>query len=238
MGRGRSGTTAAYTQMRVDGSGGASSRTVQAVEAAIAGRNDDSSREVREALASIREGQSITLYSAEFSGTSEVNGVANDLTVWTKQGDGTWLSDNAQRKDNSDLARNYYNAGYGRKLAPGRQSTESYVSVDESGRGGAMVDGMRWNNGTYDVQARGAGAQGTRKVMYRGKIATYNGTQYATTKIGGEYSVTHVPTGLRVGGAKTLKGATDVVRQMDKQVHNIAGLSDMERRFAKTLRGD
>lgn len=193
---------------------------------------------MREALDAISEGQKISTYSAEYSGASEVRGVANDVVTWEKMDDGTWRGDNGRRIDNSDMARRLFNGNA--KLAPGEISTESRVEV--TGRAGREIDGLRYARGTYDIRVSGSrvGADGPRKIMETGQITTYNGTQYGLARNGGSYTITHIPTGLSVGAQniRTMADASDFIKTIDRQVNTFTGIRDEASRFRKMIRGD
>lgn len=243
MGRGSSKITGSYVRYSVSEANGASWKTDELVKQAIQAKEDGRRRDFNDALNDIKPGQKITTYSAEVArGTlEEIKGVANDPIVWEKMDDGTWRSNFGGRRENSDLARRVYNGGFGAKLAPGEISTESHLDVPS--KGGRTYDGLTYVGGTYDVQiagkAVGAGG-GARKFERKGNITTYNGTMYGVTKDGGEYTITHIPTGLSVGAknVKSMKDASSFIRSVDKQVKTIRGLDEIEERFKKTIRGD
>lgn len=238
MGRGRSKITGENLRYNVKEANGASWKTDELVKQIHQGRANDSYRDVSDALNDIKPGQKITLYSAEYNGTQPVKGVANDPVVWTKRDDGTWSSDKGDNRTNATMARRVYNGVS--VIEPGEVSTESHLNVPD--RGGRTIDGLKYVGGTYDVQIGGSaiGADGPRKFERKGNITTYNGTMYGATMQGGEYTITHIPTGLSVGAknVKTMKDVSSFIREIDKQIKTVPGLDEMEKRFSKTIRGD
>lgn len=241
MGRGSSKITGSYVRYNIIENRGASSNTVQRVEDVLRANANDSRSGVREALDQIREGQKITTYKTEYNRNLQTDeGTAENIVTWTKMDDGTWRSDNGRRLDNGQLARQIYNGSPVDRLVAGEISTESHLDVPS--KGGRTIDGLKYVGGTYDVQIAGtAGAgKGARKYERKGNITTYNGTMYGATFDGGEYTITHIPTGLSVGAknVKNMKDVSSFIRSVDKQVKTIRGLDEMEERFKKTIRGD
>ena len=242
MGRGSSGAGGYGAPRNVNTSGGASFRTVELVNDAIEAKANDSRSGVRQALENINVGQKITTYSGEYyqGSAREVRGVANDIVTWEKMDDGTWRGDNGRRIDNSDLARRVYNGGPINKLAPGEISTESRVEV--TGRPGREIDGLIYASGEYDIRVSGArvGTDGPRKISETGRITTYNGTQYGVKNNGGDYQITHIPTGLSVGAqnVRTLADASDFIKAVDKRINANGDIRVEADRFKRMIRGD
>lgn len=243
MGRGSSGAGGASGAARnVNTSGGASFRTVELVNEAIEAKANDSRSGLRQALEAINEGQKISTYSGEYyqGSAREVRGVANYIVTWEKMDDGTWRGDNGRRIDNSELARRVYNGGPIAKLAPGEISTESRVEV--TGRPGREIDGLRYASGVYDIRVSGTrvGTDGPRKISETGRITTYNGTQYGVKNYGGDYQITHIPTGLSVGAqnVRTLADASDFIKAVDKRISANSDIRVEADRFKRMIRGD
>lgn len=163
----------------------------------------DSARYLRERLAQIPNGDTITLYSPERDRNGHMTGGVNpDSVVSFRKRDGQWEQVNGpawsnQRPTDGDLARramNNFNRFY-----PGVGTTESHVKIDGRRR---TIEGTTVEGGTFDILARGKNSTFVKKEV-RGNLTTINGQQYGIRKLDGEYNITHTGTGLLVNNSRT-----------------------------------
>lgn len=204
--------------------------------------------EVKVLLNDINPGQKISTYTSSV-GKDTVRGMsalneARNITVWTKQKDGTWKSDNGDRRDVNAMANGLVNSP--RVLAPGKVSTESHVKI--TGKPGKEYNGLRYAKGTYDVlQTGNIPRMGAMKREKEGMITTYRGTKYGVTRVkGGGYKVTHIPSGTLTNyntgrNLKTYNEVSDHIKSIDKMIREKrAGqlIKEQEAAFKRTIRGD
>ena len=175
-------------------------------------------------------------------------GVIESQMTYEKQADGTWknTTEGYRYQDallSGRIYRNLRDSAQGTRLNAGEIDTSSHVEV--TGKPGKAFDGIRYANGTYDTNVHARNGE-WGKVETTGKIATYNGTQYGVKKSGGEYLVTHIPTGVLAGGigaSGKLRNYTDVskaIKAADKVIHQSSamekGIEQQAENFKKMRR--
>ena len=171
-------------------------------------------------------------------------GAIESQMTYEKQADGTWKNTTegyrySDALTTGGLQRRLINGSAGTRLNAGEIDTSSHVEV--TGKAGKAFDGIRYANGTYDTNVHAKNGD-WGKVEATGKIATYNGTQYGVTKRGGEYLVTHIPTGILAGGIGAtgkLRNYTDVskaIKAADKVIHGSTAMEDSIKQQAENFK--
>lgn len=226
------------------GGGGGAQRTVATSNSTINDLNNlvqqDSTRDLRERLAQIPNGTSITLYSPERDRNGREIGVNPDSVVSFRKRDGQWEQTDGpawsnQHPTDGDMARRAMN-NYTR-FYPGVGSTESRVVADSGTR---TVEGVKVIGGTYDIMVRGQNSLFAKRAV-KGSLTEINGVRFGIQKTGNEYSITHIDSGVLVSGSRsgTLKTMSQAVNYLKNfTMPNSTQVESMVRRFRNTFRED
>lgn len=222
-----------------NGYGGASADSVVSKVTSVDADDSKAQSKVSQAFKSAKNGETITLYTAENDHGRPMAGVIDSQESYTKKG-GEWVDKYGRTRSDSEMARDLINSN--KFILAGTPNTESRVEV--TGKYGKEYDGLRYAKGQYDVMRRGATPHSVEKVSREGMITEYNGTQYGVTKeANGGYTITHIPSGVIVGrgagdGGRTLSEVSANIKKYDAIIYKPEyGIDKLAERFRRTIRG-